>query len=139
MERKPQRLTRRFWVKFSLYVMVVLYVAAGVNHFINPSIYKAIMPPWLPAHELLISISGICEIVFAILLLFTATKRAGAWCIIALLIAVFPANVQMMLNYMKENNPGLLIAILRLPLQIVLIYWAYRFTKPIAATVSKTA
>lgn len=88
------------------------------------------MPPWLPYHTTLIFISGVFEILFALLLLFPSSRRIAAWGIIALLIAVFPANIQMMLNYFDENNAGLWIAVLRLPLQIVLIYWAYRYTKP---------
>ena len=115
--------------KFSLYSMVVLYTAAGVNHFINPHFYRKIMPPWLGWHNELIIISGVAEILLALLLLFTPTRRIAAWGIIVLLVAVFPANVQMMLNYNKESNPQLWIAIARLPLQLVLIWWAYRVTK----------
>lgn len=89
------------------------------------------MPPWLPLHDELIFISGICEILFALLLLFPLTRQIAAWCIIALLVAVFPANIQMMLNYRQENNPLLWLAVLRLPLQILLIGWAYIFTKPL--------
>ena len=109
--------------------MVVLYTAAGVNHFINPHFYRKIMPPWLGWHNELIIISGVAEILLALLLLFTPTRRIAAWGIIVLLVAVFPANVQMMLNYNKESNPQLWIAIARLPLQLVLIWWAYRVTK----------
>lgn len=113
----------------SPYIMALLYMAAGVNHFIHPEIYRKIMPSWFPWHEELICISGVCEILFAILLIFPTTRRIAAYCIIGLLIAVFPANIQMMLNYLHENNPGWWISILRLPLQMVLIYWAYGFTK----------
>jgi uncharacterized membrane protein len=112
--------------------MVLLYIAAGVNHFVHPGGYIKIMPPWLPWHEQLVLISGLAEILFALLLLFRITRRLAAWCIIALLIAVFPVNIQMMLNYYHENNPALWIAILRLPLQIALIWWAWLFTKPLA-------
>jgi uncharacterized membrane protein len=68
---------------------------------------------------------------FALLLLFPLTRRIAAWCIIVLLIAVFPANIQMVINYCQENNHLLWLAVLRLPLQIILIAWAYHFTKPI--------
>ena len=88
------------------------------------------MPPWLPLHKELVFISGVAEILCALLLLFSKTRRIGAYCTIALLIAVFPANLQMLLNYYKNNNPMLWIAVLRLPLQLLLIYWAYTFTKP---------
>ena len=111
--------------------MALLYFTAGVNHFIHPAFYLKIMPPWIPVHKELVFISGIAEVLFAMLLLFPVTRRFAAWGIIALLVAVFPANIQMMLNYMDENNTRLWISILRLPLQIVLIWWAYGFTKPV--------
>ena len=116
--------------------MIVLYVNTGLNHFINPGVYLKIMPPWLPCKEALVFASGIFEITLALLLIFKLTRRFAAWGIIALLVAVFPANIQMMVNYSKENNPNLWIAILRLPLQILLIWWAYSFTKP-TKTISK--
>jgi uncharacterized membrane protein len=109
--------------------MVLLYIAAGTNHLIHPDVYRQIMPAWVPMHDALIFISGICEIIFALFLLPPLTRRIAAWCIIALLIAVFPANIQMMLNYLHENKPRLWLSVLRLPLQIVLIWWAYLFTK----------
>jgi uncharacterized membrane protein len=109
--------------------MAILYFFAGINHFWHPSFYLNIMPPWLGARETLVYISGICEMLFALLLLPTPTRRFAAWGIILLLIAVFPANIQMMLNYFHENNPRLWLAILRLPVQFLLIWWAYSFTK----------
>lgn len=113
----------------SLYSMAAIYVAAGINHFVNPVFYKNIMPPWLPWHYSLIAISGAAEIVLGLLLLQVATRKWAAWGIIALLIAVFPANVQMMINYKQQQNPYLWIAILRLPLQLLLIRWAYQFVR----------
>jgi uncharacterized membrane protein len=109
--------------------MTALYILAGLNHFIHPEFYLKIMPPWLPYHKGLVLISGVAEVLFALLLILPSARRTGAWLIILLLIAVFPANIQMMLNYQQENNPLLWIAIARLPLQLVLIWWAYRFTK----------
>jgi uncharacterized membrane protein len=110
--------------------MTLFYIASGVNHFVHPEFYRMIMPSWVPLHKELVIASGICEILFAMLLLFPSTRRLAAWCIIALLVAVFPANIQMMLNYIRENNSALWISILRLPLQIILIGWAHHFTKP---------
>ena len=114
--------------KVSLVVMAVLYIAAGIQHFRNPDMYLQIMPLWLGWHKELVAVSGISEIVLGVLLLFPFIRRAAAWGIIILLVAVFPANIQMMLNYW-HGNPLLWLAIVRLPLQIVLIWWAYGFTK----------
>ena len=109
--------------------MALLYIAAGTNHFINPKWYLRIMPPWLPAPTLMNFVSGGCEIVFALLLIPESTRPYGAWLLIALLIAVFPANIQMSINYAHFNNPKLWVTIVRFPLQIVLIWWAYQYTK----------
>ena len=109
--------------------MAVLYVLAGLNHFWHPEFYLSIMPIWLPWHTELVLISGVFELSLGLLMLFSSTRRAAAWGIILLLILVFPANIQMMLNYWKESNPNLWISIVRLPLQILLIWWAYSFTK----------
>lgn len=119
----------RKWKKISLYGMAALYVLAGINHFANPDFYKKIMPPWLPWHYSIIYISGLAEIVLGLLLLPSQTRKWAAWGIIILLIIIFPANVQMMLNYQQEHNPNLWIAVVRLPLQILLIMWAYQFAK----------
>lgn len=109
--------------------MAVLYAAAGINHFINPDFYKKIMPPYLPWHYTLIYSSGVCEIVLGALLLPERTRPWAAWGIIALLVAVFPANVQMLLDYQRDQHPYLWIAMLRLPLQLLLIWWAFQYTK----------
>jgi uncharacterized membrane protein len=112
-----------------LYLMALVYVAAGTNHFINPKWYMRIMPPWLPAPTFMNMASGALEIVFALLLIPEATRSMGAWLLIALLVAVFPANIQMCINYAHYKNPYLWVTILRLPLQIVFIWWAYQYTK----------
>lgn len=115
--------------KTSLYIMAAFYVIAGINHFVSPVFYKKIMPPSVPWHSQFILLTGMAEIVLGILLLLPLTRRPAAWGIIILLIAIFPANLQMMLNYKQEHHPYLWIAVLRLPLQILLILWAYAFVK----------
>lgn len=113
----------------SLYCMSALYVTTGITHFVMPGFYLPIMPPYLPWHIKLIYLSGACEALFGILLLPPKTRRIASWLLIALLIAVFPANIQMTINYANENNPDLWISIIRLPIQILLIWWAWLFTK----------
>ena len=109
--------------------MAAVYIVAGANHFRSFATYDKIMPSYVPYPYATIYITGIIECLFGILLLFNKTRRFAAWGIITLLVAVFPANIQMLFNYIKEDNPNLWIAILRLPLQIPLIYWAWTFTK----------
>ncbi|MGZ5190525.1 MAG: DoxX family protein [Flavisolibacter sp.] len=117
--------------RISLYSMVLLYLLSGINHFIHPEPYVKIMPTWLPYHDELVFISGVCEMLLAILLLFPSTRQIAAWGIILLLIAVFPANIQMTINYYREENPYAWVTVIRLLLQPVLIFWSYRFTRVI--------
>ena len=114
---------------FFLYAMVALYIVAGLNHFFNTRMYMKIMPPYMPYHLAVVYISGVCEVLFALLLLPVATRHVAAWLIIIMLIAIFPANVQMAIDFWRRHNPNLWIAILRLPLQIPLIYWAWLYTQ----------
>jgi len=115
--------------KFWFYLMVLLYISAGINHFVSTPIYVSIMPPWLPYPKLLVYISGICEALLGVLLLPVATRWVAAWLIILLLIAVFPANIQTTLNYGHEHNIRFWISVIRLPLQLVLIRWAWLYTR----------
>lgn len=110
----------------SLWVMAVIYVAAGVNHFINPVFYKKIIPPFLPNHGLINILSGAAEIILGVLLLIPAYTNWAAWGIIALLIAVFPANVYHFMKGWRKNKMVLVLAV-RLPLQGLLIWWAHTF------------
>jgi len=115
--------------EFSLYAMALIYMTAGTLHFIRPKVFVKIVPSYLSFPLELVYISGFCELLFGLLLLFTATRSISAWLIIALLIAVFPANIQMATDFYKKGNPYLWLAILRLPLQFVLIWWAWLYTK----------
>lgn len=85
--------------------MGLLYIAAGIYHLVSPETYLRIMPPWLPAHKFLVLLSGITEVLLGLLIIHPFTRTRAAWGIILLLIAVFPANIQMMLNYWRENSP----------------------------------
>ena len=116
--------------------MALFYVVAGIIHFLGPQFYRPIIPSWVPCHDPVIYISGVLEIVFGILLLIPTIRNLAAWAIIILLIVIFPANVQMMLNYLHGHNPLLWVAILRLPFQILLIWWAYNTRKPMNTQLS---
>ena len=125
-------MTAAFIVRtFFIYLMAAAYIAAGINHFVHPQTYLGIMPPWLPAHSVLVIISGVMEVLLGILLVPKTTRRMAAWGVILLLLAVFPANIQMLQNFCKEEHPLMWLAVLRLPLQLLLIWWAYQYTKPV--------
>lgn len=114
------------------WVLTVLMVAAGVNHFVDPDTYVAMMPDVLPAHLLLVYISGVAEIAGGLGLILPATRRLAAWGLVALLVAVFPANLNMAVNELPLGGrplaPWMLWA--RLPVQAVLIAWAWWYTRP---------
>ncbi len=112
-----------------LYLLAVLFVAAGVYHFVNPGRYVRIMPPYLPWPHELVLVSGAFEVLGGVGLLIPRLRRAAAWGLIALLATVFPANVHMAVNagLFPEVPPAVLWA--RLPLQAVLIAWALWFTR----------
>lgn len=103
--------------------MAVFYIAAGSAHFWNPGIYLRLMPAWVPWHLALIHISGVAEIVLGIGVLIPRYRKLSGWGIIALLIAVFPANVNAALHGFRSIPDAVLWA--RLPIQLVFIAWAY--------------
>jgi uncharacterized membrane protein len=109
--------------------LTALLVGAGSMHFVRSDFFMKIMPPYLPQPLLLVHISGVFEIVLGLLLLVPQYARFAAWGIIALLIAVFPANIYLYQH--QEIVPASpLVHLLRLPLQGLLILWAYGYTRP---------
>jgi uncharacterized membrane protein len=113
------------------WLAAMLYIGAGVLHFVKPEVYLRIVPPYIPWHVWVVRVSGGLEIAGGLGLLISATRRAAAWGLIALLIAVFPANVYMATNPVETGavaiNP--LLRWGRFPLQALLILWLYWYTK----------
>ena len=111
------------------YILASGFVFAGINHFLNTDFYLRMMPPVLPAHLFLVQISGVFEIALGTMLLIPKFTRVAAFGLIALLIAVLPANIFM------AQHPGLFpefsraALYIRLPLQLVLIIWAAWYCK----------
>jgi len=122
-----------------LYVMGPLYVVAGVAHFVAPKLYVQIIPPLFPAPMALVYLSGVAEIAVGVGLLVPRTRQYAAWATIALLLAIFPANIYMATSGVVVDgapgggNPSELARWGRLPLQAVLILWAYWYTQPLDA------
>ena len=112
------------------YLICVFFLLAGINHFINPDFYLKIMPPYLPWHLFLVYLSGFFEIALGGMILVPALTRVAAWGLITLLIAVFPANIHMAVNPGLYPDLSPIALWLRLPLQGVLIAWAYWYTRP---------
>lgn len=110
------------------YLLSALVIFAGILHFARPEKFVAIVPDWLPAHRALVAVSGFFEILGGVGLLVRRVRKAAAWGLVALFVAVFPANVNMAVNKILIENPWILWG--RLPFQLVLIAWAWWFTRP---------
>jgi uncharacterized membrane protein len=106
----------------------LLFVGAGILHFLAPGAYERIMPPSLPLHRELVYLSGAAEILGGLGLLPKRTRRAAGIGLVLLLIAVWPANVQMLIDARASHEPRWWLALpwARLPLQVVLIAWVWR-------------
>jgi len=104
----------------------VTFIAAGVLHFLRPRMYEAIVPDYLPAHRELVYASGVAELAGGIGVLSDRTVRPAGWLLIATLVAVFPANVEMAVHAERfEQIPEPLLWA-RLPIQAALIAWAWQ-------------
>ncbi|MEA2787146.1 MAG: hypothetical protein QOF71_3250 [Candidatus Eremiobacteraeota bacterium] len=108
----------------------VLFIAAGAVHFIRPAMYEQIVPPQFGHAPELVAISGIAEIAGGLGLMIPRTCRAAAWGLIALLVAVWPANIFMAIeaNRFATVAPAWVLWA-RVPLQIVLIWWVARISR----------
>lgn len=107
-------------------LLAAIMVFAGVMHFVSPGPFVKIVPRYLPSPLALVYVSGFFEIAGGLGLLVPATSRVAAWGLIALYIAVFPANINMAVHdlpFGQGPTPSYLLW-LRLPLQLVLIAWA---------------
>jgi uncharacterized membrane protein len=110
-------------------LLTVFWLAAGINHFVNPKIYESIMPDYLPAHRELVLWSGVAEIVAGLAVISERTRNPFArWWILGVLAAVFPANVHMTLNPERYKQIPEAALWARLPLQFAAAWWAWKAT-----------
>ncbi|MDU0372202.1 DoxX family protein [Hymenobacter endophyticus] len=118
--------------RVSRLALALLFLVAGAAHFLRPQPFVRIVPPYLPEPLLLVYLSGAAEVAGGLGLLLPATRRWAAWGLVLLLVAVFPANLYML----QSHGAGLPVPLwalwLRLPLQLVLIAWAWQHTRPTA-------
>jgi uncharacterized membrane protein len=113
--------------KISLVLLVIGYIAAGINHFRIPAFYMGIIPDYLPYHQIINTLAGIFEIAFGLLLIFPKTRAVAAWGIIVLLILFLPVHIAMLNGHTQLNGTSVkpIWAWARLFFQPVLILWAY--------------
>ncbi|HTJ81944.1 MAG TPA: DoxX-like family protein [Polyangiaceae bacterium] len=113
--------------RIARHVLAIAMVTVGVLHFANPTPFIRIVPSALPAPDLLVYLSGAIEIALGLALVTRRTREKAAWGLVALFVAVFPANVNMAVNHIAldpANPTPSWAAWARLPLQAVLIVWA---------------
>ena len=105
-------------------VFALFFIVTGISHFVDPQPFLAIMPPSLPAHLALVYLSGFFEICGGVGLLIKQTRTLAAWGLLALLAAVFPANIHMAINevYLEGMPRQAWLLWARLPLQFVGAY-----------------
>jgi len=110
------------------WTFAALFIAGGIGHFVAPDVYVRIMPPYLPFHRPLVLFSGTIELILGVLLLIPRYSRLAAWGLIALLVAIFPANIYLYQHQEILRAPPI-VHLIRLPLQGVLILWAFAYTR----------
>ncbi len=112
-------------------ILAVCIVVAGVLHFLASDPFIRIVPNFLPYPAALVYISGVIEIFLGLLLLMPPVSQLAAWGLVALFIAVYPANINMAVNHIHIDGipDAWWFQAIRLPFQFVLIAWAYWYTK----------
>ena len=118
------------------WLLVVLFVGSGVLHLVRPAVFEPIVPGVLPAPRLLVHLSGVAELACAAGLVLPPARRWAGWASAVLLVAIFPANVTMAVDAWQDwragraSGPYLAGTLVRLPLQLPLVWWAWRVTRP---------
>lgn len=110
-------------VVWAAWALAVLLLTTGTWHFTSPSGFASIVPTFLGSPTFWVKASGVAELAAAVLLAFRPTRRFGGWACVLLFVALFPANIKMAVDSL-DGQSSMLIAWLRLPLQIPLIWWA---------------
>ena len=118
--------------RIAVVVAAVFYIAAGSLHFSRPAPYLRITPSYIPWHPVMVRVVGAFEILGGLGLLLPATRRIAEWSLVALLIAVFPANLYMAMHPVEAGAASIAPVLRwgRLPLQLVLIWWLVWCTRP---------
>jgi uncharacterized membrane protein len=107
------------------YFMALIYILAGIMHFVYPAMYERIIPSWIPSRKGAVYLSGVLEITFGAALFFPAVSKLALYGIIGLLILFIPVHTHMLRDEKAAMGLPIWVRILRIPLQGLLIYWAY--------------
>jgi uncharacterized membrane protein len=123
------KLPAGWWKKIVLFGLAAFFINVGVDHFVNPEFYLSIMPPAFPLHLEAVYISGFFEVLGGVGVLIPRLRKIAGWGLVALLVAVYPANIYMAIT--PEAFPEASVALLyvRLVFQFLFFYWAFSVTK----------
>lgn len=124
------QLPSSLWKKIVLIVLAIFFTYTGIHHFANADFYLSIMPPAFPLHEEAVYISGFFEILGGVGVLIPRFRKIAGWGLVALLVAVYPANIYMAITPEAFPNIPLSLLYFRLVLQFVFFYWAFSVTRP---------
>lgn len=109
------------------YLLGILLIIAGMNHFRKPKLYERIMPPYIPMGSSMVILSGVAEMALGMVLLNKDTQSTAAWGIIIMLILFLPVHIYMLQDKKAAMKLPKWALILRFPLQFALMYWAYLY------------
>lgn len=110
------------------YLLGIIFILAGMNHFRKPKLYERVIPPYIPAHSTVVMLSGIAEMVLGFMLMNKNTQEPAAWGIIIALILFIPVHIYMLQNEKATLKLPKWLLILRIPLQFGIMLWAYLYT-----------
>jgi len=116
--------------KLSVFTLSVFFISFGIDHFVNPEFYLSIMPPNLPLKLEAVYISGLFEILGGVGVLIASTRKIASLGLVALLVAVYPANIYMALYPERFPEVSIYVLYFRLILQFFFFYWAYSVSRP---------
>ncbi len=114
-------------IPWHLWLMAGLYVLAGILHFIYPKTYVRIMPSFIRPPRFFVYLSGAFEVISGIGLLFQATRKVSIFLIIAMLVVFLSVHFNMLNSQKASFGLPRWILLMRIPLQLVLMYWAYSY------------
>ena len=125
------------WRKLVLIGLAAFFINIGINHFVNPDFYLSIMPPAFPMHAEAVYVSGFFEVLGGICVLIPRLRKIAGWGLVALLVAVYPANIYMAITPEAFTDFPVALLYVRLVFQFVFFYWAFSVTRPAYNTVDE--
>ena len=118
------------WRKLSLLAFSAFFINIGIDHFVNPEFYMSIMPPAFPLHKEAVYISGFFEVLGGVCVLIPRLRKIAGWGLVALLVAVYPANIYMAITPEAFPDVPVIFLYVRLIFQFLFFYWAFSVTRP---------